>query len=91
MRKSSTLNLRQLGGDVFGDAVAQVLVFLHAAQVLEVENGDGVITDGCLRLAEFRWQSWSGRTEIALQPFKSGFEICRALIAQVDLSLMPDQ
>ena len=35
-----TLDLREVRQDVLGDAVAQVLVFLHAREVLEVEDGD---------------------------------------------------
>ena len=33
-------DLRKLGDDVFGDAVAEVLVLFHAAEVLEIEHGD---------------------------------------------------
>ena len=31
----------QLGDDVFGDAVAKIFVFLDAAEIFEIEDGDG--------------------------------------------------
>ena len=34
------LDLGEIGEDVLGDAVPQVLVFLHAGEVLEIEDGD---------------------------------------------------
>ena len=44
------LDLREFGDDVFGDAVAEVFVFLGAAQIGEVENRDGLL-DPCLSTA----------------------------------------
>ena len=34
------LNVGQLGDDVLGHAIAKILIFLGAAQVLEVKNSD---------------------------------------------------
>ena len=34
-------NLGQLGNDVFGDAVAQVFIFFHAAQIFEIQHHHG--------------------------------------------------
>src|SRR6185295_358389 len=41
------LDLRQLGDDVFGDSVAEVFVFLDAAEILEIEDRDRFLTRGC--------------------------------------------
>jgi hypothetical protein len=36
------LDLRELRDDVFGDAVAEVLVFLGTGEILEIEDGHGL-------------------------------------------------
>src|SRR5208282_2495361 len=35
-------NLGELGDDVFGDAIAEILIFLGAAQIFEIEDSDGL-------------------------------------------------
>src|SRR5262249_61184793 len=79
------VDLGELHDDVLGDAVAEVLVFLRAAQVLEVENGDGLL--GALRGAGPRigllGRAPLARLELVLEPQQVGFELRRRLAAQL--------
>ena len=48
-RKSvEAFDFGELGDDVFGDAVAKVFVFLDAAEIFEIEDGDGFYCGLCL-------------------------------------------
>ncbi len=76
-------DLRELGDDVLGDPVAQVLVLLHPAQVLEVEHRDRLLR----RLARARAgiarlrRAASARLHVALEPHQVGLELGRGLVA----------
>ena len=67
-------HLRQLRDHVFGHAVAEVLVLLGAAQVLEVEHRH--------RLLARARRSHAPRVDLALQPLQVGAQLRRRLVAQ---------
>ena len=88
------LDLRQLGDDVLGDPVAEVLVLLRAALVLEVEHGDGSVQGrGRLRtgarnaLVCLVCGGSSAGVEVALEPLQVGTELGGRLAAQVGILL----
>jgi hypothetical protein len=83
------LDLRQLRDDVLGDAVAQVLVLLHARQVLEVEHRHGALGGllrAALRLGHLRRAPPAG-VGVALQAQEVGLELGRGLAAQAAVLL----
>ena len=84
------LDLQQLGDDVLGDPVAEVLVLLHPGEVLEVEDGDrllrGLRGRAGPRVVELR-RAPAARVGVALQPQELGLEVVRGLVAEVAVLL----
>src|SRR5207244_7417696 len=76
------LDLRKLADDVFGDAVAQILILFDAAQVFEVKHGDRL--QRRRRFARFTRlrAAPAARIDIALEAQQVGLQIGRALIAE---------
>ena len=83
------LDLRKLGNDIFSDSVAEVFVFLDAAEILEVEDSDRF-----LGLARRRYSprialgsALAARIDIPLQSQQIGLQISSALIAKIAILL----
>ena len=90
---SQVFHFGKLGDDVFGHAVAEVFVFLGAAEVFEVEDGDGFFgfggdaaaffcRCGC-GLCGFVAAGAGGGFEIALEAFEVGAQFGGGLVAHL--------
>ena len=85
-------DLRELGDDVFGHPVAEVLVVLHAAQVLEVEDGHRFLRRRRRRRRgrarpRLRRRRVAAGVAIALEPLQVGLQLRGALVAQLRVLL----
>ena len=87
--RAQRLDLAELGDDVLGDAVAQVLVLLHAREVLEVEDGERLLGGPCGSSARVvrRGRGAVARVGLALEPQQVRLELGRALVAQAAVLL----
>ncbi len=88
------LDLRQLGDDVLGNPVAEVLILLRAALVLEVEHrhgamkGRGRLRSGARIALLGLLRGWpTPGVEVAFQPFEIGAQLRGRLTAQVGVLL----
>ena len=81
-------DLRELGDDVLGHAVAEVLVVFGAAQVLEVEHGDRLLPPP-VRPPRARIGRRGGLAgvEVPLEALQVGLQLGRALVAQLGVLL----
>ncbi len=85
-------DFRKLGDDVFGHAVAEVLVFLAAALIFEVQNGDGFF-DGsshggvCAGGIRFLRAGPAIRIKVALKTLQVGTEFSGGLITEIGVFL----
>src|SRR5664280_2886119 len=86
---AQALDLRKLRDDVLGDPVPEILVLLHAGEVLEEEDGDGLL--GLPGSAPARvgllGRALLARVHVALQAREIGLQVCCCLVAQVTVLL----